>query len=67
MAVFGGKKETFEEVINLKEMDAATCNAIQGQLNEHGECLIRATKQDDLVVLKPLRYKRPGVPISHEE
>jgi len=52
-----------EQIINLRQMDAATCQSLKGQLNEYGECLVDAQENPEnpeVVVLKAMKYKKPG-------
>jgi hypothetical protein len=61
-----------EQVINLDQMDVATCASLKGKLNERGECLVRAKENPedpDILVLTAMKYQpstrlsqRPGYP-----
>ena len=35
------KSVPYEQILNLKQMDAATCASLKGQMNEYGECLVK--------------------------
>lgn len=49
-----------DQIINLDQMDPATCANLKGKLNERGECLVKAQEnQDDpdTLVLRAMKYK----------
>jgi len=63
MAIIGKKSPPTESILNLKQMDPATCASLKGQMNEYGECLVKARENPedpDTVVLELMRYKKPG-------
>jgi len=63
----GKKQPNQEEIINLGTMDAATCDAANGVLNENRQCLLDAIRNPDdpdTLILKKPRYRKPGEGIS---
>jgi len=63
MAIINKKVPPTTSILNLKQMDPATCASLKGQMNEYGECLVNATESPDdpdTVVLELMRYKKPG-------
>ena len=63
MAIITRKSPPTESILNLRQMDAATCASLKGQMNEYGECLVKAKENPDdpdTVVLELMRYKKPG-------
>jgi len=72
MAIISKRTPPSESILNLKQMDAATCASLLGTMNEYGECLVKAkqTPDDpDTVVLELMRYKKPGggAPLQSQE
>ncbi len=58
MVSLSSKKERNERILNLSQMDAATCRELKGVTNEHGECLINEEEREDGTLhIKPMRYK----------
>jgi len=54
------KKDRIEEIRNLGRISPEDCEALKGQLNEDGECLIRRIvnpDDPDIVVLGSLNYR----------
>ncbi len=55
-----GKKEDVEEIIRTRQLDAATCEALKGTMDEQGYCLIRrvSNPQDpDTILIKAIKYR----------
>lgn len=68
MALGIGKKIASEQIINLDQMDPATCSALKGKINEYGQCLVDAVEHPDdpdSLVLKVMKYKRPNTVQTH--
>ena len=57
------KSVPYEQILNLKQMDAATCASLKGQMNEYGECLVKMRENPDdpdTAILEVLKYRKPG-------
>ena len=55
-----GKKEVYEEIIRIKNLDKATCENLKGVLDEDGRCIVRYhtnPEDPDTLVIKAIRYK----------
>jgi len=57
------EKKKEDRVINLGQMDAKTCEALNGVMNENRQCMVNseANPEDpDTLIIKKMRYQRPG-------
>ena len=62
-----GREKGKPEVVNMGKMDVARCGKIKGILNEHEECLIKATddpSDPDRLLLEAMRYTHPGAKVG---
>ena len=62
-------KTVNEQILNLKQMDTATCASLKGHMNEYGECLVKAKESPedpDIVILEVLKYKKPGAEVRRQ-
>jgi ferritin-like metal-binding protein YciE len=64
------KQPNQEEIINIGTMDAATCDAAMGVLNENRQCLLDAERnpdEPDILILRKPRYRKPGEGITPQQ
>ena len=60
MPLSRGRPIVSGQIINLDNMDAATCTSLKGKLNERGQCLVDAhenPEDPETLVLKAMKYK----------
>jgi hypothetical protein len=70
MVQFGRKQPSDERVINMGQMDSATCAEANGVLNENRQCLLNAVRHPDdpdTLIIRKMRYHKPGEGISPQD
>ncbi|MFW6120661.1 MAG: hypothetical protein ACOC80_07140 [Petrotogales bacterium] len=58
-----GKNKSQEEILRSDKLDAETCSALKGVMDEDGKCLIRKRtnpNDPDTVVLEAIAYHHRG-------
>jgi hypothetical protein len=59
-----------ERVINLGQMDVATCEALNGTINENRQCMVTSDEnpdEPDILILRKPRYREPGEGFDFED
>ena len=70
MVGFGKKQQNDERVVNMGQMDSATCAEINGTLNENRQCMantIRDPNDPDVLIIRKMRYHKPGDGLAPQE
>lgn len=63
MAIIGKKSQPDEFMLKAKNMDAATCAAMKGFMDENMDCNFRAEENPDdpdVLLIRATKYKNPG-------
>jgi hypothetical protein len=61
--MLGKKAPNDEKVVNLGQMDSATCSEVNGVLNENRQCMVNAVRHPDdpdTLIIPKMRYHKPG-------
>ena len=67
---FGKKTPQDERVVNLGQMDSATCAALNGTQNENRQCMVNTMQHPDdpdTLIIKKMRYQKPGDGIAPQD
>jgi len=64
------KQPQEEKVINLGQMDSATCASLNGTQNENRQCMVNAVMHPDdpdTLIIRKMRYQKPGDGIAPQD
>lgn len=70
MSIMNRKQPNEEKVINLGQMDSATCASLNGTQNENRQCMVNAVvhpDDPDTLIIRKMRYQKPGDGIAPQD